>query len=108
MGLLSIRLPDDVDARLDRESEALRRPKSELAREAITEFLAGLERQRFIADIARAARARDGEGSLSVAEEGLRGDNEALALTDVPAVHDERAAYRVRGRKKAGRPRQSR
>jgi predicted transcriptional regulator len=55
---VSIRLPDDVEARLAREADRLERPQSELARDAIVEYLQRIERERFLGELARAARAR--------------------------------------------------
>jgi len=55
---VSIRLPDDIEARLAAEAERCNRPKSEVARDAIVDYLRRVERERFLAEIARAARAR--------------------------------------------------
>jgi predicted transcriptional regulator len=82
MPLVSIRLPDDVEARLAREAERAQRPKSEIARDAIVDYLRRAERERFLAEIARAARARDGDDALEAAEEALPLDNEALEIGD--------------------------
>jgi predicted transcriptional regulator len=82
MSLLSIRLPDDVEARLAREAERAQRPKSEIARDAIVDYLSRLERERFLADIARAARARGHDEALEVAEEAMATDNEALEIAE--------------------------
>jgi predicted transcriptional regulator len=97
MSLISIRLPEDLDAELTRAAEASQRPKSELAREAIVEYLARRERERFLGAIARAARATraDGEDPLAVAEESLPLDNEALALAEQRRVQEKRARYRA-------------
>lgn len=80
MSLVSIRLPDDVEARLAREAERAQRPKSEIARDAIVDYLERLERERFLAEIARAARARGDDEALEVANEALPTDNEALEI----------------------------
>lgn len=53
MSLVSIRLPADIEARLAREAERTRRPKSEIARDAIVDYLKRVERDRFLAEIAR-------------------------------------------------------
>jgi metal-responsive CopG/Arc/MetJ family transcriptional regulator len=57
MAALSLRLPDDLDMKLAREAETEGRPRSELAREAIAEYIARREKERFIADMVQAARA---------------------------------------------------
>lgn len=94
MPLISIRLPEALDAELTREAEARQRPKSELAREAIVEYLARRERERFLGAIARAARA-DGEDGIALAEESLRLDNEALDLGEGKRVQEPRTRYRT-------------
>jgi predicted DNA-binding protein len=103
MPLVSIRLPDDVETRLAREAERVRRPKSEIAREAIVDYLERIERDRFLGEIARAARSRGDEEVLAVAEEALSLDNEALAIADGPGVREPRARYRKRKTKKKKR-----
>lgn len=102
MPLVSIRLPDDVEARLAREADRLERPKSELAREAIVDYLERLERERFLDEIARAARARGDEEALAVAKEALTTDNEALTLGDRLGVQERKASYRTT---RKGKPR---
>jgi predicted transcriptional regulator len=78
MSTISIRLPDDVAAQLTREAERARRPKSDVARDAIMEYLSRVERDRFLAEIARAARSRGEAEAMESAEEALPFDNEAL------------------------------
>jgi predicted transcriptional regulator len=80
MPIVSIRLPDDVVARLAREAARLERPKSELARDAIVDYLERLERERFVGEIASAARARGDDEALAASNEALATDNEALAM----------------------------
>jgi predicted transcriptional regulator len=93
MSLVSIRLPDDVEARLAHEAERARRPKSEIARDAIVDYLERVERERFLAEIARAARARGDDEALDVAYEALVTDNEALQI--VEGVREPGRAYRA-------------
>jgi predicted transcriptional regulator len=100
MPLISIRLSDEIEARLAREAERLRSPKSEIARDAIVDYLKRLETQRFLDDIALAARARGTHEALSIAEEALVLDNEALEATDPLGVQEPKAKYRVRKRKR--------
>ena len=95
MALVSIRLPDDVEARLAREAARLERPKSELAREAI------VERERFLGEIARAARARGDDEALAAANEALPTDNEALAIGE--GVRERKASYRATRKRKPRR-----
>ncbi len=57
MTALSLRLPDDIDHRLGLEAEAEGKTRSEIARMAISEFLARREKERFMAQIVAAAHA---------------------------------------------------
>jgi len=103
MPLVSIRLPDDVEARLAREADRLELPKSELARDAIVDYLERLERERFHGEIAKAARARGDEEALAVAREALSTDNEALALGENLGVQERKASYRTTRKRKPRR-----
>jgi len=94
MRRVSIRLPDDVEIRLAREAARAQRLKSEIARDAIVDYLERLERTRFLDEIARAARARGDAEALEAADEALPIDNEALEASE--AAHEPRAAYRAR------------
>lgn len=98
MPLVSIRLPDDLEALLAREAARAQRPKSEIARDAIADYLERIERERFLSEIARAARARGDADALAVASEALYTDNEALATSE-DAVHEPKARYRARNPK---------
>lgn len=76
MSNISIRLPDDLEARLDREARLAGKKRSELAREAIISYLRRRERARLIGEMAQEARAlysdstqRDENGEM--AGEGL-------------------------------------
>jgi predicted DNA-binding protein len=100
MSLISIRLPEDVETRLAGEAERVRRPKSEIAREAIVDYLERMERERFLSEIARAARSRGDEEVLAAAEEALSLDNEALAIVEGAGVREPSARYRKRKTKK--------
>jgi predicted transcriptional regulator len=100
MPLISIRLPDDVEAGLEQEAERLQRPKSEIARDAIVDYLQRQARERFLAEIARAARARGDAEALEVAAEALPLDNEALELVEGSRVGEAKDRYRAGKRKK--------
>lgn len=94
MSLISIRLPDDVENGLSQEAEKTRRPKSEIARDAIVEYLKRQERERHLAGLEAAAKvlAHDAESrheAAQIAEEFLPLENEALA------VAESRARYTV-------------
>lgn len=57
MSAMSLRLPDDVDARLTEEARLEGRPRSEVVREAIVDYLARRERERFMREMVAAAEA---------------------------------------------------
>ena len=103
MSLVSIRLPDEIEAKLASEAERAGRPRSEIAREAIVEYLDRLERSRFLGAIARAARAGDSTEALAIADEALRFDNEALAIAEAGGVQQPAAPYAPGRRKKKKR-----
>jgi predicted DNA-binding protein len=91
--LVSIRLPEEVEAQLAREAARAQRPKSEIARDAIVDYLERLERDRFFREIARAARDRGNQEALEVAAEALPLDNEALDVSE--GIREPRPAYRA-------------
>lgn len=76
MGNLSVRLSDEAESNLDREAEISGKSRSEVVREAVGEYLTRRERDRFMEEMVRAAKAlySDPEArreGLEVAEEGL-------------------------------------
>jgi predicted transcriptional regulator len=106
MSLMSLRLPADLDVRLEREAVRSRKARSEIARTAIAEYLARQEREQFIAEYVRSAMGEDRAEVLGRAEEFLPLENEALALAEsggksrILAAREKPPAYR---RKKARR-----
>jgi len=101
MSIISIRLPEDVEQHLAREAQRLQRSKSEIARDAIVEYLRRLERDRFLAEIARAARSRGDDEAIELAEEALPLDNEAWTGSgEYGAVHEPEKKYRARRSKR--------
>lgn len=96
MSIVSVRLPDDIELSLNREAERTQRAKSEIARDAIAQYLQRQERDRFLAEIARAARARGDSDALDLAAEALPLDNEALETIErVNRVSEPRAKYKA-------------
>jgi len=57
MVAISLRLPDEIDTRLGQEARAEGKSRSEIARQAIAEFLTRREKERFMAEMVTAARA---------------------------------------------------
>ncbi len=99
MGTLNMRLDDELERRLAREAELEDQTRSELARRAIAEFLARRERERFLGEIARAAREGDPREAVALAEEALATDNEALETAERRLAQPP-ARYRVRRKKR--------
>jgi predicted transcriptional regulator len=101
MSIVSIRLPEDIEVSLTREAERTQRPKSEIARDAIADYLKRQERDRFLAEIARAARARGDAEAIDLADEALPFDNEVLEETERSiGVSEPRAKYKTRRKKR--------
>jgi len=95
MATLNMRLDDELEQRLAREASLENQTRSELARAAIANYLAQRERQRFQAQILRAARARGDREAVATAEEALYTDNEALELSENIAA-EPKARYGAR------------
>ncbi len=83
MAAITIRLPEPLEKGLEEESQLEKRPRSELIRQALDEFLRRRREARFRADMVRAVRGLDPGESLSLAAEALPLDNEALDLAEV-------------------------
>jgi metal-responsive CopG/Arc/MetJ family transcriptional regulator len=82
MPALSLRLPEELEQRLDEEARQEGVPRSEVARAAISDYLARRERERFMAELvaeARSAYANDQirDEALAIAENFLLLDEEA-------------------------------
>jgi predicted transcriptional regulator len=83
VGALSLRLPDDLDERLGSEAALEGKSRSEVAREAIADYLARRERHRFMAELVAEAKSGYADAgvraeALGIAEDFLPLDNEAL------------------------------
>lgn len=57
MAAISVRLPDKLESRLSAEAEIEGKGRSEVAREAIADYLARREQERFMAEMVAEARA---------------------------------------------------
>lgn len=87
MAGLSLRLPEDLESRLDQEARREGVPRSEVARTAIAEFLERKERERYIAAFVAEAQAayadpRIRKEALGLTEEALPLDNEGLRVAE--------------------------
>lgn len=102
MATLNMRLDDDLEARLAREASLLDRTRSDLARTALEAYLAHCERQRFQAEILRAARARGDKEAIAAVAEALYTDNESFDLTQA-VVQQPKARYAASATKRKKR-----
>ncbi|MBT1070741.1 ribbon-helix-helix protein, CopG family [Pelotalea chapellei] len=87
MPALSLRLPEDLDHRLEDEARLERLPRSEVVRIAIVDYLARRERERFMAELAAEAHTAYTDDSirsaaLEMAEEGMVTSDEALDIAE--------------------------
>ena len=82
MSTLSIRLSERLDEHLTVESRLAGQPKSLIARNALEQFLENRRRERFLAQMTRAATAIDFNETATLVEEALPFDNEALESTE--------------------------
>ena len=88
MPALSLRLPEELDHRLEEEAHREGVPRSEVARQAISDYLVRRERERFMNELVAEARA-------GYANEAIRG--EALALAADGMVTSDEALDRAEG-----------
>lgn len=91
MATLSIRLTDELEERLDEEARLRETNRSEVAREALDEYLRRSERERFMVELVEEARQlKDDPETLRLIEEWLPIDNEAMEIAEGrPAGADE-------------------
>ena len=87
MPALSLRLTEELEHRLEEEAHRESLPRSEVARLAISDYLARRERERFMAELVAEARTGYGDESirreaLEMAEEGMDASNEALDIAE--------------------------
>lgn len=80
MPALSLRLPDDLEHRLEEEAHREGVPRSEVARQAISDYLARRERERFMAELV--AEARAGYGIAAIRDEALTLAEDSLVSDD--------------------------
>ena len=87
MPALSLRLPEELDHRLEDEARLERLPRSEVVRIAIVDYLARRERERFMSELVAETQTAYSDESirrsaLEMAEEGMATSNEALDITE--------------------------
>lgn len=83
MATLSIRLSDELEEKLAEEARLRETNRSEIAREAVADYLRRRERERFMAEIVEAARhLKNDPETLRLVEEWLPIDNEAMEIAE--------------------------
>ncbi|MBD9360541.1 ribbon-helix-helix protein, CopG family [Methylomonas fluvii] len=92
MPAISLRLPDDVEANLKAEAQLEGKSQSEIARLAITEYLARRERERFMAEMVAAARALANDPQARTEALQIAADFDAVDDGLDRIIADERAA----------------
>jgi metal-responsive CopG/Arc/MetJ family transcriptional regulator len=105
MAGFSLRLPDDLESRLDEEARREGLARSEVARAAIAEFLERRERARYMAAFVAEARTAYGDPKIrkearALAEEALPLDNEGLRVAERRGPYQARPAAGRRGKKR--------
>lgn len=83
MSTISLRIPDDLDEKLNREALRENRSRSELLREAVIDYLERKEKERFVADFVAEARTGYGDPDIArearaIADDFLEPENQAL------------------------------
>ena len=83
MATLSIRLSDELEEKLAEEARLRETNRSEIAHEAVADYLRRRERERFMAEIVEAARhLKNDPETLRLVEEWLPINNEAMEIAE--------------------------
>lgn len=90
MSAISLRLPDDFDIRLEEEARLEGKTRSEVARQAIAEFLERREKERFMAELVE--EARRAYANPAIRKEALEIANDTVDDGLDQVIADERAA----------------
>lgn len=93
MSTVSLRIPDELDERLSREASRENKSRSEMLREAVSEYLDRKEKERFLNEFVAETRAGYGdpgiaEDARAIAEDFLPAENEALDSTETDTGTD--------------------
>ena len=88
MSNISVRLPDEVLRRLEREAKSRHQLRSELIREALVEFLDRLARDRYLDEMV--AEARAGYENVDIRRDALEIERDFSDVTpDAPDADDK-------------------
>jgi predicted transcriptional regulator len=90
MTAISLRLPDEIETRLTHEARLEGRPRSEIARAAIVEYLERREKERFMSELVE--EARRAYAIPAIREEALEIANDTVDDGLDQVIADERAA----------------
>lgn len=90
MSTISIRLPDDIERQLDMEAERTHKSRSEVAREAIAEYVVRAEKKRLMSELA--AEMREAYGKPEIRREATEMAEDAVDDGLDKIVKAERAA----------------
>jgi metal-responsive CopG/Arc/MetJ family transcriptional regulator len=87
MGAVSLRLPDELEQKLDAEADRSGQPRSQLIRDAIAELIARRERERVLAEVTAAARVLASDPTAlaearQIAEDFVEAENDALDVAE--------------------------
>ena len=101
MAGFSLRLPEELETKLDEEARREGVGRSEVARTAIAEFLERKARERYIGAFVAEAQAASGdprlrEQTLALAKEALPLDNEGLRVAEAAGHYVVKAGRRRR------------
>ena len=93
MTAISVRLPEDIETRLAEEARLEGRPRSEVAREAIAEYLERREKERFMAEMVEEVRRAYADPeirreAMEIAEEGMGDMLDAIVAEELAAGID--------------------
>ncbi|SHE80793.1 Ribbon-helix-helix protein, copG family [Modicisalibacter ilicicola DSM 19980] len=88
MAAISLRLPDEVETLLATEAEREGRSRSEIVREAITDYVTRRERERFMAEVVTAANAIGEDSAASAEARALADATDDQALDDDDVTSD--------------------
>jgi predicted transcriptional regulator len=88
MAAISVRLPDELESQLTHEAELEGKARSEVAREAIADYLARREKERFMEEMV--AEARAGYADEAIRKEALEIAEDFLPL-DIEAIENAAA-----------------
>lgn len=103
MGALSLRIPDELAAKLDHEAELEQRGRSEILRDALDNYLEARARERLLASMVREARALYADTAAvseatQVSENFLAAENETLEYSNSGGRRRKSAAIPGKGR----------